>query len=524
MASCLAESSRVDVFIYGATPAGIAAAVAVHDAGLLSIIVEPSSHIGGMMTGGLSAADLCTERAIGGFSRSVFERIGKVYGESFGKRFEPSVAQNVFAEIIQEKNLHILSGVALQSLNKQGTRILSVKLSNGKTVEAKMFLDASYEADLLPLAQVSSIVGREAQDTYRERLAGVRHDPGFLRHQFHATFSGRDASGKLLPGIQGQGLAPLGSADNKVPAYNFRPCITKRPDIRIPFYKPAAYAPAQYALLANYLAVQRKLTHRDLFTILKIPNGKFDLNNGGPFSTNLIGGSWEYPEGNAEKRARIADAHARYIQGLLYFLSHDKKVPEHIRKEVSSWSYCGDEFQSTKNFPPQLYVRQARRLIGEYVLVQRDIFRARRKVDSVGMASCPIESHHVQRVLLDDGRVFNEGHVQKPVLPYQIPYRSLLPKAQEAENLIVPVALSASHIAYTSLRMEPVYMILGESAGVAAALAIEQDVAFQELPYDELRGKLLERGQVLGEMPGIQPPAKPSCALCRFTKMLRRFF
>ncbi len=492
---------KSDVLIYGGTPAGISAGIALHRAGVKSIIIEPSNHIGGMMTGGLSAADVCAERTIGGISREIFSLIGKHYNTSFAKRFEPHVAQEVFKKIIADNKLEIIRGFHLQSVTTKKDRITAIHLDDGRKFEAAAFIDASYEGDLLAKAGVAYTIGRESVETYNESMAGVRPDGGPIRHQFKGKFSGRDSNGKLLPGIHLDKMPSPGSADKKTPAYNYRLCVTKRADIRIPFSKPNGYSRKNYEILARLLGAAPKTTHKDLFTILKIHNGKYDLNNGGPFSTNLIGGSWEYPEGDKKKREQIAKEHKTYIQGLLYFLSSDLAVPKHLRQEISSWGYCGDEFKETGNFPPQLYVRQARRMVGEYILTQEDLFKKRRKIDSVGMASCPIESHHVQRVLLADGTPFNEGHLQTNILPYQIPLRSLLPKKNEISNLIVPVALSASHVPYTSLRMEPVYMILGESAGVAASIVVRSQLSFHDLDSVKLRNTLLKLGQKLGDLP-----------------------
>lgn len=492
---------KSDVLIYGATPAGITSAIAVHRAGHKALIIESSNHIGGMMTGGLSAADICAERTIGGISKEVFSKIGRHYNEPFAKRFEPHVAQAVFDKLIAENKLQIIRGFSIKGISKKNRKITAIYLDDGRKLEASAFIDASYEGDLLAKAGVSYTIGRESGETYNESMAGVRPDGGPERHQFKGKFSGRDSKGKLISGIQLDKMPPLGSADKKTPAYNFRPCITKRAEIRVPFSKPEDYSRDKYELLSRFLAASPKTTHKDLFTILKVPNGKYDLNNGGPFSTNLIGGSWDYPDGDAKTRERIALNHKQHIQGLLYFLSADTAVPKHLREEISSWGYCGDEFKETGNFPAQLYVRQARRMVGEYVLTQDDLFKKRRKVDSVGMASCPIESHHVQRVLLPDGTPFNEGHLQTNILPYQIPFRSLLPQKTEVSNLIVPVAISASHVPYTSLRMEPVYMILGESAGVAASLIVKNDTSSHEINPSELREILSKLGQKLGDLP-----------------------
>jgi len=502
-ASLHAESSKLkyEVVVYGATAAGITAAIAVHRDGGKVIIIEPSKHIAGMMTGGLSAADVCKQATLGGISREVFEKIGARYGKEFGSTFEPRVAAEVFNNLIKENNLEILTETALKDIQIKSGKIQSITLSSGRNISGNVFIDASYEGDLMAFSKVSYTIGREGREVYNESMAGVRPDGGMKRHQFQAFINPKDLNNKLLPGVSSEMLAGEGQGDRKVPSYNYRPCLTKRVDLKIPFAAPKGYDSYDYEVLVRYFKAKPDLSHRDLFTVLKVPNGKFDLNNGGPFSTNLIGENWDYPDADFEKRAELARLHSDHIKGLMYFLSTDPKIPARIRNEISSWGYCKDEFTESGNFPSQLYVREARRMIGEYVLTQNDLKKQRRKSDSIAMASCPIESHHVQRLVGKNGAVFVEGHLQTSVSPYQIPYRSILPKRDQVQNLLVPVALSASHVAYSSLRMEPVYMALGQSAGVAAMMASKSGLAVQDIDTTKIRERLLELKQKLGDLP-----------------------
>jgi hypothetical protein len=370
---------------------------------------------------------------------------------------------------------------------KTGTRVTTIAMENGATFAARVFADATYEGDLMAQAGVSYTWGREGTSEYGESLAGVRDRTP--KHQFTVAVKPHDAGGRLLPEISSAKKAPAGSADRKVQAYNFSVCMTRVPENRVPFPKPAGYDPARFALLARMLAEmdavkqakQLKWSAVDVMKPDPLPNGKTDTNNNGAFSTDYIGGSYEYPNASYAAREQIWQAHAGYVQGFLYFLQNDPRVPRGLRDDVETLGLCRDEFTDTNNWPHQLYVREARRMIGEYVMSQKDVQADLTKPDAIGMGSYNSDSHNVQRIVNDDGYVENEGDMQVPVTPYQIPYRVMLPKRAEATNLLVPVCFSATHVAYSTLRMEPQYMIIGHAAGVAASLAIKGNAAVQDV-------------------------------------------
>lgn len=491
--SALAQR-QFDLLIYGATPAGIMAAVAAKEEGASAVIIEPTDHIGGMVTAGLGASDICNESTIAGLSRKFFESLGKKYGRSIAWRFEAHLADQVFSEIIAQHKIEILKQTRISAVSKQGRRISAAKLSSGAEISAKVFIDATYEGDLLPLSGVSYALGRESRAEYGESLAGVTVPGKPEKHSFPPSVSALTPDGKLLAHVTKEELGSKGSGDRKIPAYNFRPCLTNDQNNKITFSKPANYDPKEYELVARTMLAKPTFSLSDVLNTLKIPNNKIDLNNSGPFSTDLIGGSAEYPEASYEKRREIWERHKSYIQGLLYYLMSDEHVLPKVRQIMTEWGICADEFKKSNNWPAQLYVRAARRMLGEYVMKQSDLRRNRTKEDSVGLASCPIESHHVQRVVVN-GAPVNEGYLLVKINPYEISYRALLPKPEQAENLLVPVTLSSTHIAYSSIRMEPVYMILGESAGVAAAMSLKNDGRVASIDIAEFQAKLLSRGQ-----------------------------
>jgi len=380
-------------------------------------------------------------------------------------------------------------------------------MENGSRFAGKVFADCSYEGDLMAQAGVRYTFGRESTAQYGESLAGVRAHTA--SHQFAVDIPAKDESGKLLPEVSAEPRGEPGSGDKRIQAYNFRVIATTVPANRIPWPKPAGHDPRRYELLARYLAAMtqymgRPLTFNEVSLFRVIPNGKADINNRGAFSSDYIGKNYGYPEGSYEERETIWREHVDYQQGFYYFLANDPRVPLELQEEVRQWGLARDEFTDTANWPNQLYVREARRLVGEFVATQKDLQTERTKADAIGMGSYNSDSHNVQRHVSESGIVLNEGDVQVPVQPYQIPYRVMLPKHSEAENLVVPVCFSASHIAYSSLRMEPQYMILGHAAGVAAALAIQKGVAVQSVPVDELQKILLAEGAVLEQGVEIQ--------------------
>lgn len=510
--------AETDLVIYGGTPAGIAAGIVAAREGAGVVIIEPTEWIGGMVAGGLSRTDVGKEKTIGGFAREFFTRAAAAKPDTAMWYAEPSVNLAIFQAMIREAGVKVVTGQALQSIEKDGARLLSLTTSDGTTHRGAMFIDASYEGDLMAAAKVSYIVGRESQAQYGEPLAGYHPMPIRPRtvevmesdcpsiggtgpsyiHGTPASISGLDESGKPIFGVFPAPDLQPGDADHRTQSYNFRLCVTQRPDIFVPFPKPANYDAARYELLRRLIEAFPGIRFGRLFHIGSTSHGKYDLNAQGLFSTDYPGANFDYPDGDAATRARIWQDHTDFIQGMLWFLSHDERVPQSLREQARSWGLCRDEFADNGHWPYALYIREGRRMIGEHVMTQKDLQTDIFKDDSIGMGSFIIDCHIVQRILAEDGTVRDEGSFQDtPVLPYQIAYRSLTPKRAECENLLVPVCLSASHIAYCSIRMEPVYMTMGHAAGLAAVQALREKTNVQGIEVAALRQKLREQQAVL---------------------------
>jgi len=500
--SSLFGQQRFDVVVYGGTSAGVITAVAAAREGATVALLEPGRWIGGMTTGGLSRTDHGKMETIGGYSLEFYQRAGKKYGKDIEWYFEPKVASQVYGEMLREAGVTVLTQHRLREQRgvvKSGARVTEIRLENGKALSAAIFADCTYEGDLMAQARVSYTWGRESSAQYGESLAGVR--PKDRNHQFDVAVSARGADGKLLPEIQSGPRGEIGAGDRKVQAYNFRMILTKDPANRIPFAKPADYNPARFELLARWLKAETDRRGREpKFAEASLPGplrgGKIDLNNRGAFSSDYIGKSWDYPEAGYKRRAEIWQDHVNYTQGYLYFMANDPRVPPALRAEFASWGLAKDEFAGNGNWPYQLYVREARRMAGEYVMVQKDIQTELTKPDVIGMGSYNSDSHNVQRYVQDDGTAQNEGNMEVSVAPYQIPYRILLSKRAEADNLLVPVCFSASHVTYSTLRMEPVYMIMGHAAGVAAKMAIAANTPLHDIDVAALQAKLKSQGAV----------------------------
>lgn len=492
-----------DMVVYGGTAAGVAAAISAAREGASVVLLEPTNHIGGMVTGGLGMTDHGNKKCIGGFSLEFYQRLGKHYNKPIEWYPEPHVAENTLNEMIKEANVPVMYNHRLLENNgvekDADGRIQTITMENGAKFSGKVFADCSYEGDLMAKSGVKYTWGREGQDEYDEDLAGVRDKTPY--HQFKVNVKATDDSGKLLPEIQGKEKGKTGQADKKVQAYNFRLCMTQVKDNMVPFPKPPKYDPARFELLARLIEAHAEttepLTVERLMHPGRIQNGKTDTNNNGAFSTDYIGGNWNYPDATYAERQEIWDDHYEYVAGFLYYLANDPRVPQALRDEMNTWGLAKDEFQDTNNWPRQLYVREGRRILGDFVMTQRDIQTSRTKHDSVGMGSYNSDSHNVQRFINDEGFAENEGDMQVRVKPYHIPYRIMLPKKDQVKNLLVPVCLSASHVTYSTVRMEPQYMILGQAAGVAGSMAAKNGSAVQDVDTSALGKRLAELKAVL---------------------------
>ena len=513
-------ADRFDVVVYGGTSAGVTAAVQCSRMGKSVVLVEPTQFLGGLTTGGLGATDIGNKRAIGGLSREFYQRIHKKYlepdrwtretRESYFKNraknedtmwtFEPSVATQVFNEMIAEAKVPVIFGARLdlkKGVIKEGTRIAKIVMENGRAFEGSVFIDATYEGDLMAKAGVSYHVGRESNDTYGETINGLQM-LGTVHHQLVKQVDpfvkrGDPASG-LLPGVTPMPEGKDGDGDHRIQAYNFRLCTTDHPDNRRPWPKPADYIELNYELLLrNFEAGDLRVPWHPLW----MPNRKTDTNNNFAFSTDNIGMNYEYPDGDYAVRERIWKEHEQYTKGLMWTLANHPRVPASVRQEFNRLALAKDEFVDNDNWPRQLYVREARRMVSEYVMSEKNCKRVEIVADSVGMGAYNMDSHNTQRYVTKDGFARNEGDIQIGTRPYPISYRSLRPKADQCTNLLVPVCLAASHISYGSIRMEPVFMVMGQSAATAAVHAIEEQTTVQGIDSEKLKIRLLKDSQVL---------------------------
>lgn len=533
LTACARKSSNpnefsADIIIYGGTSAAITAAVEAVQSGKTVVVVSPDTHLGGLSSNGLGFTDTGDKSAIGGLAREFYHRVWLHYNDSsawqwqkhseYGNKgqgtvamdgenrtmwiFEPHVAEQVFEDFIAENKITVYRDEWLDRENgvtKAGAAIKSFKTLSGKVFSGRMFVDATYEGDLMAAAGVSYHVGREACTEYNETWngvqAGVYQHPHYFRNKIDPYQTpGKPESG-LLYGISPEPIGENCTGDHKIQAYCFRLCMSNHPGNRVAFPRPANYDSSRYELLVRIFdAGWREWFQKyDL-----IPNRKTDTNNHGPFSTDFIGMNYDYPEASYERRKEIVQAHEDYQKGLLWFVANDPRVPKEIQEEMQKWGLAKDEFTDNGNWPHQIYVREARRMVGEYVASENDVLAKQVVPDPVGMGSYAMDSHNVQRYVTAEGFVQNEGDIGvSPKAPYSISYRSMTPKRGECHNLLVPVCVSATHIAYGSIRMEPVFMILGQSAAKAACLAIDAEQAVQDVPYEILKAELLKQNQVL---------------------------
>lgn len=515
-----ANQKIYDVVVYGGSSAGVIAAVQAARMGAAVVLIEPGTHLGGLTSGGLGKTDTGDKSVIGGLSRDFYQRLKKYYDDpkvwKFEKQsdyngysenedaiwgFEPKVAEKIYEQMISEFNIRVLKGERLDLNNGvlvDQQRVKRIRMESGLVIRGKMFIDAAYEGDLMAKAGVSYIVGRESNITYGETLNGVQKNNA-IYHQLKDgvdpyIIKGDPASG-LLPGVHGGPPGEEGEGDHRVQAYCFRMCLTDVAENRVPFSKPDEYDESRYELLfRNFEAGEDGMP----WLPGMMPNRKTDTNNRTGFSTDNINMNYDYPEADYETRERILKEHEIYQKGFMWTLANHQRVPEHIRSEVSRWGLAKDEFTDNGNWPHQLYIREARRMLGDYVMTENDCKRVRIVDDPVGLGSYNMDSHNTQRYVTEEGYARNEGDIQvSPQGGYLISYRSIIPKRNEIHNLLVPVCLSASHIAYGSIRMEPVFMILGQSAATAAVMALNEDLAVQDVDYGRLKEILLNDKQIV---------------------------
>lgn len=536
-----------DVVIYGGTSAGISAAIQCSRMNKSVLLIETTNRIGGLTTGGLGATDIGSKIAIGGISREFYQNVKKYYEDSNNWllqdktdysesrnsdkndqamwTFEPSVALKIYKEMLANESVDLVYNKRLLLNNgvvKDGLSIISIKMESGEVYKGKLFIDTTYEGDLMASAGVSYTVGRESNKTYGETLNGVQLDKinttigkRLSNNALHHNFINKvdpyiikgDPSSGLLPYISNEPPGVDGEGDNKIQAYCFRMTLTDHPANRIPFKKPENYNELNYELLfRNYEAAEGPL--EEMYNYgdplvpwinTPMPNRKTDTNNQKGFSTDFIGKNYDYPEASYERREQIIEEHLNYQKGLMWTLAYHPRIPEKVRNIVSQWGVCKDEYiENEDNWTRQLYIREARRMVSDYVMTQKNCEGIETVDDVIAMAGYGMDSHHVQRYVDVNGYVQNEGNVEaRGYPPYPISFRSITPKKTECSNLLVPVCLSASHIAFGSLRMEPVFMILGQSAAIAASQAIEDNKSIQDIDYPKLLETLLAYDQII---------------------------
>lgn len=507
------KDNKYDLCVYGGTSAGVIAAYSAAQLGMNVVIVEPGNHFGGMTAGGLGFTDIGNKQAVQGVAHQFYRKVGAHYGTLEQWIFEPHVAEDIFMDYLDHQNITILTGYRLESVMKSGKKISEVKLvseSGRKAIKADWFIDCTYEGDLMAGSGVSYHIGRESNSTYGETYNGVQLMKG---HQFPEGIDpykvpGNPESG-LLWGISPASLAADGTADTLVQAYNYRICLTDSLENMIPITRPDNYDPSRYELLLRLMDAQpdrRELNHYFIWS--RMPGRKTDINNRNGFSTDMIGMNHDYPEADYKRRKEIIQAHTDYTKGLLYFIGHDDRVPQELREQMLRWGYPKDEYIENGHWTPQLYVRESRRMIGEYVATQADCQGKVTVEDGIAMAAYQMDSHNCQRIVVEkDGRMMvkNEGNVEiGGGLPYPISYRSITPVRLECTNLLVPVCMSASHIAYGSIRMEPVFMVLGQVAAIAAYIASGQGLdAVQDVDYRQINSIMEKDPYLDGSLPEI---------------------
>ena len=498
---------EADVVVYSGVPCGIASAITAAREGAKVVLIEPTKHVGGLSTSGINTAESehMLKWTIGGFADEFYRRLGAHYVTGNAEYFfESSIAEKVYLAMLKEAGVDVRYGARVDKVDKDGAKITGITLTDGTKLEAKVFVDASYEGDLMARAGVKYAVGRESKAEFGEEAAGIRFDKTPRKARTV------DAQGRLLPGISAWTKdLKEGDAHRAPMNYNFRLTVAKEPKWQVPIPAPKRYDAIRYSLLADWLrdktARKESVKLSDIIDLYGRRNGKFELNNkqSAIFSLGHFGGQFDWPDAGYADRQRIYDDHLDYTLGLLHFLANDESVPATVQTEMKSLGLHKDEFTDNGNLPYHLYVREARRMRGEYVVTQRDVQEDRRKPDSIGMSSHFIDCHHVQRVAVNEGEFVNEGRIWRMGCAYQIPYRALTPKPAECTNLLVPGAASYTHVAFCTLRLESVWMITGHAAGVAAAIVAKDGSEVQKVNIAALQDKLRAQKQAVDFIPGM---------------------
>jgi hypothetical protein len=526
------EKYNADIIIYGGTSAAVTASIQAYQMGRSVILVSPDKHLGGLSSSGLGFTDTGNKEVIGGLARQFYQMIYDHYDKpsswnwqnrsDYGNKgqgnpaidgekrtmwiFEPHAAEEAFERMLFDSKVWVFTNEWLDRQNgvvKENGSIISIRTLSGKIFLGKVFIDATYEGDLMASAGVKSTVGRESNSVYNEKWNGVQAGVFQHGHYFKDRIDpyiipGNPSSG-LVKRISSEPIKPNGTGDNKIQAYCYRLCLTQKPENKVPITKPEDYDSTQYELLARLSASR----WNEFFGKYDpIPNLKTDVNNHGPVSFDNIGMNWDYPEASYERRREILNEHERYQRGLLYFMATDKRIPEEVRVTMNKWGFAKDEFADNGYWPYNIYVREARRLVGEYIMTENDVLGKRDVPRPIGMGSYAMDSHNVQRYITSEGFVQNEGDIGvSPDKPYQIDLGAILPQKDQCKNLLVPVCVSSSHIAFGSIRMEPVFMILGQSAGTLAAMAVLKKSTIYDVPYNDLKNRLIKDGQILEYKP-----------------------
>jgi hypothetical protein len=519
---------EADVIVYGGTSSAVTTAVQVVRMGKSVIIVSPDKHLGGLSSSGLGFTDTGKKEVIGGLAREFYQLIYQHYQKpeswkwqkqsEYGNKgqgnpaidgenhtmwiFEPHAAEEAFELMIKQNNIRVYRDEWLDremGVVKNNGTIISIKTLSGKIFSGKVFIDATYEGDLMASTGVKYTIGRESGSIYNEKWNGIQkgvfHHGHYFKDKIDPYKIPGDPSSGLLPRISSETPGENGTGDNKIQAYCFRLCLTKHPENKVPITKPEGYDSTQYELLAR---LSETRWNEFFGKYDPIPNFKTDVNNHGPFSFDNIGMNWDYPEASYERRKEIIKEHVIYQNGLLYFMATDLRIPAVVRETMNQWGFAKDEFEDNSNWPYNIYVREARRMSGEYVMTENDVLGNREVPRPIGMGSYTMDSHNVQRYVTPEGFVQNEGDIGVSAKqPYQIDLGAIMPKKEECNNLLVTVSVSSSHIAFGSIRMEPVFMILGQSAGTIASMAIEKRKSIYDLSYKELKTKLESDGQIL---------------------------